>query len=217
MTEKVNLDLISYYHSRAKEYDKIYSKPERQEELLTISEFIKEIFAGINVLEIACGTGYWTEKISSSAKLVTAIDVNKNVIKIAEERTRKNRNINYIVSDLYTFKSEIEYDSLFGGFIWSHIPYEVLDVFIKTVNGFVKPGAEVVLIDNNYVEGSNTPISHFDDKGNTFQQRELQDKSRHQVLKNFHPKEFLRKKLSKYTREIKIISLKYYWILCYKV
>jgi len=51
--EKLNTHLASYYESRAKEYDKIYIKPERQEELITISKFIKKTFADKNVLKIA--------------------------------------------------------------------------------------------------------------------------------------------------------------------
>lgn len=215
--EKLNTHLASYYESRAKEYDKIYSKPERQEELITISEFIKKTFADKNVLEIACGTGYWTEKISSAAKSVTAVDINKSVIEIAEERTRKCKNINYVISDLFNFKTDVKYDILFGGFIWSHIPSETLDRFIKTVSNFIVPAGEAVFVDNNFVEGSSTPISQIDDNGNTYQRRELQDKSTHLVLKNFPSEEFLKNKLSKYTREIKIIPLQYYWILCYRI
>lgn len=60
----MNTDIISYYKDRAKEYEKKYSKPERQEDLKSIATILQEIFADKQVLEIACGTGYWTEKIA---------------------------------------------------------------------------------------------------------------------------------------------------------
>ena len=168
-------------------------------------------------MEIACGTGYWTEKISSVANSVTAVDINKSVIEIAEERTRKCKNINYVISDLFNFKTDVKYDNLFGGFIWSHISTETLDRFIKTVNNFIVHAGEAVFIDNNFVEGGNTSISYRDGRGNTYQLRELQDKSTHLVLKNFPSEVFIKNKLSKYARNIKIVSLQYYWLLCYIV
>ncbi|MBU4486623.1 MAG: hypothetical protein KKD38_06805 [Candidatus Delongbacteria bacterium] len=50
-----------YYAERAKEHDKVYLKPERQEDIKKIHEYLKDAFAGMNVLEVACGTRYWTQ------------------------------------------------------------------------------------------------------------------------------------------------------------
>ena len=50
-------DLRTYYGKRASEYEKIYDKPERQAELAWLRERIPRLFAGRDVLEIACGTG----------------------------------------------------------------------------------------------------------------------------------------------------------------
>jgi ubiquinone/menaquinone biosynthesis C-methylase UbiE len=57
-------NLISYYRDRANEYEQIYSKPERQNDLKRIGSILHEEFFGKTVLEIACGTGYWTELFS---------------------------------------------------------------------------------------------------------------------------------------------------------
>ncbi|MES2780773.1 MAG: hypothetical protein V4651_12845 [Bacteroidota bacterium] len=57
----MNTDLVSYYHQRAKEYEKLYAKPERQEDLKEIATVLQGIFINKNVFEISCGTGYWTE------------------------------------------------------------------------------------------------------------------------------------------------------------
>jgi ubiquinone/menaquinone biosynthesis C-methylase UbiE len=62
--DKMNTDIVSYYKGRSKEYERIYSKPERQEDLKSATTILQEIFAGKQVLEIACETGYWTEKIA---------------------------------------------------------------------------------------------------------------------------------------------------------
>ena len=52
--------LQSYYASRAPEYDEVYRKPERQADLRSIERWLPPHFSGVAMLEVACGTGYWT-------------------------------------------------------------------------------------------------------------------------------------------------------------
>jgi hypothetical protein len=49
--------LRDYYAARAPEYDKVYSKPERQADLRELERWLPPLFAASDVLEIACGTG----------------------------------------------------------------------------------------------------------------------------------------------------------------
>src|SRR3954468_6957863 len=75
MNEEANLP--EYYARRAKEYERIYHKPERQEDLAKLKELLPRTFARERVLEIACGTGYWTEVLAGTASSVTATDINE--------------------------------------------------------------------------------------------------------------------------------------------
>src|SRR5688572_5301225 len=113
----MNEDMVKYYRDRAQEYERIYHKPERQEDIRAGGQRLKEIFKGKSVLEIACGTGFWTEFISESADFVLATDVNQTVIDIAQSKGMDKRRVEFKVADLYTFKPEQFSDSLFGGFI----------------------------------------------------------------------------------------------------
>ena len=49
--------LKEYYNRRARVYEKIYEKPERQEDLSAISLELQNILSRHNILEVACGTG----------------------------------------------------------------------------------------------------------------------------------------------------------------
>ena len=69
-----------YYSRRAAEYERIYEKPERQAELEWLRNRIPEVFAGREVLEVACGTGYWTQYIARAARKVSACDINEAVL-----------------------------------------------------------------------------------------------------------------------------------------
>jgi 2-polyprenyl-3-methyl-5-hydroxy-6-metoxy-1,4-benzoquinol methylase len=215
MSRKKNYNLADYYKERANEYDKIYLKPERQEDLYRTKLKLHDLFANKNVLEIACGTGYWTDIIAEWAKSVLAFDINEAVIEIAKKRTSGKKNINYQVSDLYNFTTESKFNSLFGGFIWSHIPLQELDNFLIKVKSLIESDGIIVFMDNNFVEGSNTPISYTDEKGNTFQTRELENNSSYQVIKNFPTVDFLRNKVSRYAEDINIMMSEYFWILSY--
>ncbi len=83
--------LADYYAKRATEYERIYAKPERQADLAALRARIGKIFKGKHVLELACGTGYWTDVIASSAAQVTALDVNEEVLKIARTKTERGQ------------------------------------------------------------------------------------------------------------------------------
>ena len=76
----MNRDIIAYYHHRAGEYDKVYLNPAEQSDLLEATKFFQDIFYRKDVLEIACGTGYWTERIAKVANSVYATDINQSVI-----------------------------------------------------------------------------------------------------------------------------------------
>lgn len=211
----MNKNLVSYYKDRAQEYDKIYSKPERQDDIQNTTSILQATFANRQVLEIACGTGYWTERIAQSATSIYATDINETVIEVAKRKTFSKCQVSFGLADIYNFPTKNKYESLFAGFIWSHIYLKDLDKFLISVNHLVAPGGTVVFMDNNFVEGSNHPIDNTDEQGNTFQTRKLEDGTEHLVLKNFPTEKFLRHKLDGISNNIKIINLRYYWILSY--
>jgi 2-polyprenyl-3-methyl-5-hydroxy-6-metoxy-1,4-benzoquinol methylase len=212
----MNTNLVSYYRDRAKEYEKIYSKPERQDDLQSIASIVQEQFSGKSVLEIACGTGYWTEIIAKSAASVFATDINDAVVEVAKQKDYSKARVTFGLADIFNFNPDTKYESIFGGFIWSHIPRQDLDRFLSTVNNFIMPGGTVVFTDNNFVAGSNHPVTKTDEQGNTFQTRKLENGTTHLVLKNFPTESFLREKLTNIATDLKFINLTYYWILSYR-
>jgi 2-polyprenyl-3-methyl-5-hydroxy-6-metoxy-1,4-benzoquinol methylase len=212
----MNKDLVSYYKDRAKEYEKVYLKPERQSDLAEAESFLQKKFTGKTVTEIACGTGFWTERIAVSASSVHATDINKEVIEIAERKQYPKSNVIFATANVFNNEDSETNESLFAGFIWSHIELNRLDDFVTAINAKVMPGGLVVLMDNNYVEGSNTPIVRTDSSGNTYQVRKLEDGTLHEVLKNFPSIEFLLQTLRNKGTAFEYVSLKYFWLLAYQ-
>jgi ubiquinone/menaquinone biosynthesis C-methylase UbiE len=209
----VNTDLIDYYRERATEYEKIYTKPERQADLQEASRILQRIFQEKNVFEIACGTGFWTERLAKTASSIVATDINISVLEIAKSKVYAPPTVTFEQADLFQLPIPAQrYKNLFGGFIWSHIPIQEIDIFLETLCRQIEPGGTIVFMDNNYVEGSNLPITYSDELGNTYQTRQLENGTMYEVLKNFPDHAFITRRLQKRTTDIQVIWLRYYWI-----
>ena len=211
-----NNELENYYAKRTLEYENIYLKPERQEYIKESKALLKKYFENKNVLEIACGTGFWTETISEVSNCVMATDLNNEVLEIARSK-KYNCKVDFIQDDSYELnKIKGKYDSLFAGFWFSHIPKSRIRKFLETVNGKIDENGIIVFMDNIYVEGNSTPISKFDKEGNSYQTRKLNDNSQYEVLKNFYNENELKNYIKDYGKEIIFNDLKYYWIIKYR-
>ncbi|HYV95339.1 MAG TPA: class I SAM-dependent methyltransferase [Chitinophagales bacterium] len=212
----LSVDVQEYYHRRASHYDSLYHREERKEALDEAAKILQQIFSGKEVLEIACGTGYWTKEISLTSKSIHATDINDAMLAIAYKRNYPKNNVTFERADFNSLNPGHRFEALFGGFIWSHIPVEELDPFIQQMHNYVQHDGTVVFIDNNFVEGSNTPISHEDKSGNTYQLRTLPDGETFSIVKNFPDEKFIQRKLEGKAKPVNFIKLKYYWILNYK-
>ena len=182
----INKKMTEYYARRAGEYERIYQKPERQKELKQIQDKVTRCFQGLDLLEIACGTGYWTQFASRSARSITATDCNDEVLAVARQKDYGPCRVEFIRSDAYSL-AEINgsFSAALAGFWWSHVPVSKLAGFLRVLHAKLRKGACIVVFDNRYVEGSSTPIARADEEGNTYQIRALSDGSKHEVLKNF--------------------------------
>jgi ubiquinone/menaquinone biosynthesis C-methylase UbiE len=175
----------AYYASRAGEYDAIYAKPERQSDLRAIEHWLAPQFNGATVLEIACGTGYWTQFIAPVAARMVAIETAPETLRIARGRVAADT-VDFHVGDAYALPPALGgFNAAFAGFWFSHVPKGRRQAFLRGLAARLLPGARVVLLDNLFVAGSSSPIADTDAGGNTFQMRRLGDGSSHRVLKNF--------------------------------
>ncbi len=210
--------LADYYARRAPEYERIYQKPERQADLRTLREIIARFFIGRCVLEVACGTGWWTEILADSARAVVATDINEEVLAIAKARRMWLGNVSFRRCDAFeSDKAEGEFDAALAAFWWSHLTRAELNRFIDCLHSRLLPGSRLAFIDNIYFEGSSTPISRHDADGNTYQVRQLEDGSTTEVIKNFPTDEAIAEVLSESTDDLEIERLTYYWAARYTI
>jgi demethylmenaquinone methyltransferase/2-methoxy-6-polyprenyl-1,4-benzoquinol methylase len=177
--------LQSYYAARAGEYDAVYRKPERQADLRRIEAWLPATMAGERVLEVACGTGYWTRFLAPVATSIVAIDTSKETLAIARQRVPEDT-VRFEIADAYALPAPSRpFSAAFAGFWFSHVPLHRQREFLSGLHAVLEPGARVVLLDNRFVEGSSSAIAETDASGDTYQTRTLGDGSVHRILKNF--------------------------------
>ena len=209
-------ELVDYYRRRAGEYEEIYAWPERQAELDVLRSEIPARLAGCEVLEIACGTGYWTERIAARARRIVATDVAPEPMAIARAKSYACP-VEFRVADAYALPDLPEaFDAAFAGFWWSHVPLSRRETFLHSLHERLSAGAKVVMFDNRYVEGAMQPIAETDAEGNTYQRRRLADGSENRVLKNFPSQRELAACFSRFDAFF-YRPLAHYWLLEYRL
>ena len=207
-----------YYVQRAAYYERVYAKPERQTDLRAMEAWLPGVFAGREVLEIACGTGWWTPHGARDAKSWLATDLNPETMAVVQSKTLPAC-VRFETVDAYamTELGTQTFDAAFAGCWWSHVPRQRLPQWLDTLHARLRPGARVVMLDNSYVQTSSTPLTRSDAHGNTYQNRTLDDGSVHEVLKNFPTAEQAIAMLGPRAREPQWLAHEHYWILSYSL
>jgi ubiquinone/menaquinone biosynthesis C-methylase UbiE len=211
-------ELVEYYRRRAGEYEAIYAKPERQADLAVLRSHIPERMAGRRVLEVACGTGYWTVLVARTAAALVATDAVQEPMQIARAKDYGRHTVRFELADAYALDPALgRFNAALGIFWWSHVPRSRINAFLSSLHARLEPGARVLFMDNSYVEGSSTPIAERDAEGNSYQLRRLSDGSENRVLKNFPTEAQLRADLAPHARSLAYRALEYYWLLEYEL
>ena len=210
-------DLKDYYSSRSGEYDRLYEKPDRQADLAGMRNALIEKLSGRRILEIACGTGYWTEILADYADSILAIDSSTEMIEIARKRTESRANVSFLVSDAYSMDNVGgSFDGALCGYWISHVKERMIKKFLDTIHGKLESGSVVVMIDNRYVESA-TPISRTDGEGNTYQIRKLKNGQEYEIVKNFLTEGELLELTSGTAYDRNFLEFEYYWVFQYTI
>ena len=121
--ESLTKKQIEYYRARASEYDEWFLRLGRYDRG---EDHRRQWFAEVNVvrqalaahkphgrvLELACGTGLWTEYLLPQADSVVAVDSSVEALELNRQRLRDER-VEYIQADLFGWTPPGHYDFIF--------------------------------------------------------------------------------------------------------
>ena len=210
----------AYYAQRAAYYERVYFKPERQPELREMEAWLPGLFAGRDVLEVACGTGWWTPHGARDCRSWLATDLNPETLALAREKPLPAGRVRFATVDAYTLQGVAAlgpFNAAFTGCWWSHVPLQRLNGWLELLHAQLAPGSLVVMLDNSHVQLQSTPISRRDDAGNTYQSRTLDDGSVHEVLKNFPTPADAIARLGPRAHGARWQAWEHYWALVYEL
>jgi len=216
----MNLKIITdYYRRRVNEYEKIYFRddPVRQNEQKIIADVLATVFKGRDVLEIACGTGYWTQFASEAAENIVATDYVQEVMDVAKSK-KYNCSIKFQQEDAYDLSfMDMSFNGGLANFWVSHVPKEKMQSFLTEFHRVLKSGATVFLADNVHIPGFGGELIHKKEDKNTYEIRSLSDGFSTEVLKNYFTENELKKLFEPYARKnsINIFYGKCFWYVSY--
>ena len=189
-------EMMSYYKARAYEYDEWFYRLGRYElgqeantrwfaeadQVFTILEALK--IEG-HILELAPGTGIWTERFLRTASSITAVDASPEMIAINQARVGRDR-VSYLQADLFSWQPTIRYDAVCFCFWLSHVPIEQLDIFLSSVAMALRPGGKVFFVDSHRAT-SDSPVEHeLPEEHIQIERRRLNDGREFNIVKNYY-------------------------------
>ena len=159
MQNKILIDQINYYRARADFYDESISSGLETFEvgkslLLKLGKFDQ-------ILELACGTGVWTETLLKMGNHVTAVDAAPEMLKIAKEKCGDER-ITYQQADLFNWNPDAAYDLVFFANWLSHVPPNTIDDFLNKVKKSLNKNGQIAFVDQHAPSDADKAIAEKD-------------------------------------------------------
>ena len=194
--EHILQEMQQYYQARAHEYDEWFYRRGRYDHGPALNAHWQveadEVFAALNtfqltghVLELAPGTGIWTEQLLRTATTITAVDASPEMIEINRARVASER-VSYVQADLFSWQSEHPYDAVFFGFWISHVPLERLDAFLRSVATMLRPGGKVFFVDEQREQTGTATNQSLPAQDSQLVTRILNDGRTFEIIKNFY-------------------------------
>jgi ubiquinone/menaquinone biosynthesis C-methylase UbiE len=221
MSREQPVDMVRYYRDRAKEYEEVYEWRDayRQEEQTKMGLELSEALKNKRILDIGCGTGYWTQKLSTVAKNITGIDVNEAVLEIARSK-QFSCPVEFLRMDAYDMRfPDDHFTGVLASFWLSHIPRQKINDWIRHMHSQLEPGAQVFIVDNTYISGLGGELVRKPNDMNTYKLRTLNDGSQHLIIKNYFETQEITEIFGRHSRDVSeenIFMGNCFWWINYK-
>lgn len=131
------MNVAQYFDARAEKYEQALKSPiisrSRADEHRILNWLVLNNFSHKDpVLEIGCGTGYYTLMLSNVCKKVTAIDVSAGMLKVLNKKIKMNgtKNVEVFHTD-FTQMNNKKFNSVFCASVLGYV--DEPENFIKKI------------------------------------------------------------------------------------
>jgi demethylmenaquinone methyltransferase/2-methoxy-6-polyprenyl-1,4-benzoquinol methylase len=178
VTDHLIEEQIRYYRSRAAEYDAT-AYGSLTSARARIERITSNLPRDTNTLELACGTGMWTEALAYRTGELTAIDASPEAIAIAKRRCPDS--VSFVCADILQWVPNRRYGLIFFAFWLSHVPTSRIPTFFRLLERALAPSGEVVFVDEQESHASKEKRTADPE----IVERALADGSVHRLVKVF--------------------------------
>jgi demethylmenaquinone methyltransferase/2-methoxy-6-polyprenyl-1,4-benzoquinol methylase len=205
-TEHLLQQQIAYYRLRAEEYDQWFHREGRYDrgpdhradwmrEVGIVRAEVSRAVHDADVLELACGTGLWTEQLARENRRVLAIDASPEAIAINQARVKSSK-VEYEAADIFAWVPPQRFEAVFFAFWLSHVPPDRFDSFWAMLRRAIKQTGHVFFVDSLF-EQSSTATDHQPVDRSGVARRKLNDGREFDVVKVFYEPHELEGKLGR--------------------
>jgi demethylmenaquinone methyltransferase/2-methoxy-6-polyprenyl-1,4-benzoquinol methylase len=196
---------LDYYRARADEYDEWFLRRGRYDrgqelnrkwfdEVKQVRQQLRAFNPMGRVLELACGTGLWTQQLLRYAAHITAVDAAAEVLAINRACVQSST-VEYIRANLFDWRPTRQVDLVFFGFWLTHVPPERFDAFWELVGAALAPEGRVFFVDSRY-EPASTAVDHqLEGERAAAVTRRLNDGREFRIVKVFYKADELTQRL----------------------
>ena len=179
---------VAYFDARAPEYDASMepdpSGPDFDEWQEVRAKIGGTSFAG-DVVDLAAGTGRLTELFKDRADSVTLVDAAADILELARKRLG-DRNVSYVVADLFDWNPKRQYDLVFSSFWLCHVPPDLVPGFVDLVTIACRSGGSVVLVDEHTFDDPGLDVAAAVQEDPWVSHRTVQDGRKYRLVKVSH-------------------------------
>ena len=212
---------VAYYRARANEYDEWWFRNGRYDrgpelnaqwfaDIDELDDALRKFEPRGKVLELAGGTGIWSEKLYGYADELMVIDAAREMLAINEKRIRSER-VRYHQADLFNWVPSEQFDVVFFSFWLSHVPDSKFESFWNLVRAALAPDGRVFFIDSRRESTSTSLDQHLPEVG-CITERRLNDGRRFNIYKICYESADLQARLNRLGWEAAVRGTSRYFI-----
>jgi len=101
---------------------------------------------GRKVLEIGCGTGFFTEMFAQSGAHILAVDISEDLLKIARKRGLPSDTVHFFTARFEDCDAQGPFDAVIGSSILHHLDIEVA---LVKIHSLLRPGGVMCFTEPN--------------------------------------------------------------------